>query len=228
MIHVPTDPGQVNTDLPSIAIDLSGAYTPDKRGTGFAISCRGDLPAASDDLTQTDALKVTVSHFQQLRQAGETSTNLILEAPLSWAFASSDLFLDARLREIEKPSSYPALDLQPNQVRPWNSNAGASTSLMALLFLKALDPQIPRGLTVNLFEGFWSWKRKPKRHGEVAEDLLEGLQAGGNRVVSLPKSSISYRTVLKLLNIRAQNQDRPPLIIFGYKELAIAYRPASS
>ncbi|MFN0128095.1 MAG: hypothetical protein ACKV19_15575, partial [Verrucomicrobiales bacterium] len=152
------------------------------------------------------------------------AVNLILEAPLSYAVAL-DASSDARLRDIENPQSYPQLALLPNQQRPWNSNAGASTALMALVFLSDLQSRTPKGITLNLFDGFWSWLPKPCKHAEVAQGLLEGLQSAGNRVIRLRAGAVAYRTALELLGIDATNGLIPPLIVFGHKDLADAYQP---
>lgn len=227
MLHVPTDPKQANPDLPTVAIDLSAAYSSEKKGTGFATSGLNCTPSAFRNVTQTQALNQTLDFFKRVEETGIVSVNLILEAPLSWTFASTEPpnHLDARLREIEKPSSFPNLRLKPGKIRGWMVNAGASTSLVALLFLKELEPQIPKDLRVNLFEGFWSWVKKPKQHRDVAEGLLDGLKQGDRRIVSLPPSSICYRTALQFLGIPAENASVPPLVVFGHHDLAEAYVP---
>ena len=224
MIHVPTNTTEVDASLPGIAVDLSGAYSVGKAATGFASSQWGTIKATEYDLTQTKAVEMTVSCLQRFQTQGAAKVNLILEAPLSWAVASQDASSDARLREIEKPSSYPRLHIAPNKVRPWNCNAGASTALMALIFLADLFSKISSGPSINLFEGFWSWMQKPKSHSRVALDLLGGLKIGGKRVVRLPDSMVSYRTTLQLLGIPAENGHRPPLVILGHKTLADAYQ----
>lgn len=231
MIRVLTDPEETSAKIPSVAIDLSGAHSPGVKGTGFSRSDCDGLPPTAQDLTQTEAIDETVSYLEEVHQKGERAANLILEAPLSWAFTAAEGATrnDARLREVETRASYIELKTTSQRNRPWNINAGASTSLMALLFLNELVPRIPDELTVHLFEGFWSWVKKPKRHGDVARGLLEGLAAGGSRVVRLPdsSSSIGYRTALQLLDIPAEKQNQPPLIVFGHKDLANAFRPVS-
>jgi|GEM_PF-4396112 len=229
-IRVPNQ-NEVDSSIPSVAIDLSGAYSaPAPLGTGYAQTQWRHVAMMAQDVTQTQAVDLTLAYFNQVRVAGAIRVNLILEAPLCWAFSDQDAEsrLNANVRSVERRSNY-ANDLcDSKHDRPWTVNAGASTSLMALLFLKDLAGQIPHGLTVNLFEGFWSWLNKLRRHHAVASALLEGLQAGGKRIVTLPTTqAIRYQTALRFLQISttpATHANRPPLIIFGHHNLADAYQ----
>lgn len=220
MFHVPDIINDEITHLPTFAVDVSGAYTDGKRGTGFAF--RTPEKSHAQDLTQTEVIEQIAGWLEKLRAEGIETVNLILEAPLSYAVAVN-ASSDARLRDIEKPQSYPQLALPLNHPRPWNSNAGSSTAMMALVFLSDLRSRAPEGITVNLFEGFWSWLPKPRNHAEVAQGLLQGLQS--DRVISLAVGAVAYRTALRLLGINTPNAGTPPWIVFGHEDLANAYDP---
>lgn len=99
---------------------------------------------------------------------------------------------------------------------------------MTLIFLTDLRAHAPKGFTINLFEGFWSWGNelgKPKKHYKVALQLLDGLKAGGNRMIWLSSAKLHYRTALDLLRIKSSTASIPPPIIFGHEKLASAYAP---
>lgn len=222
MFSIPKNTNEIQIDLPTFAVDISGAYTSGARGTGFA--CLGPgLEDSSADLTQNEAIDHIASRLHIVKE-NMPGVNLIVEAPLSYAMATSGSS-DALLREIEKPESYPKLTLPANRVRPWNSNAGASTALMALIFLTDLQARAPKGVTINLFEGFWTWLRKPNKHARVAMDLLECFRAGGKRVVWMPSKNVHYRTALDLLKVESPDANMPPPVVFGHKDLANAYAP---
>lgn len=225
MFHVPKSPGDAERGLPTFAVDISGAYTCGVQGTGFASRGFGSTDCHGEDLSQSKVVDRIVTSLEALKNNKEGRVNLIIEAPLSYAVASSGSS-DALLREIEKPASYPALQLDANRVRPWNCNAGASTALMTLIFLTDLRARAPKGVTINLFEGFWSWGNelgKPKKHFKVALQLLDGLKAGGNRVIWLPDDKVNYRTALDLLRFDSSTASTPPPIVFGHEKLASAY-----
>lgn len=213
--------------LPTFAIDVSAAHSANRKGTGFAYQQGRSTAVEKEDVTQTEALSKTIERIQKLNESSLNTANLILEAPLSGAISCRDAFLDARLRSTDIPSNYPALNLHAGQSRPWNVNAGAATMLMALMFLRSLTERMPESFVLNLFEGFWTWgEEKPKQHHLVAKGLIESLRAGGNRIIKLPEDDFVYATALQLLGIEAENQECPPLIVFGNSALADAYQPS--
>ena len=220
MFHVPDNMNDEITRLPTFAVDVSGAYTDGKKGTGFAF--RTPEKSHAEDLTQTEVIKQIAGCLEELRDGGIGTVNLILEAPLSYAVAVK-ASSDARLRDIEKPQSYPLLALPPDRPRPWNSNAGASTAMMALVLLADLRSRAPEGISVNLFEGFWSWLPKPRKHAEVALGLLNGMRS--NHVIRLAVGAVAYRTAVELLGINSPSAGTPPWIVFGHEDLANAYHP---
>jgi hypothetical protein len=222
MFSIPKNSNEIQIDLPTFAVDISGAYTSGAQGTGFA-SLGPGVEDNSADITQNEAIDRIASLLHSLKE-NTPGVNLIIEAPLSYAMATSGSS-NALLREIEKPASYPKLTLAANRVRPWNSNAGASTALMALIFLTDLQARAPKGVTINLFEGFWTWLRKPDKHARVAMDLLEGFRAGGKRVVWITSKNVHYRTALDLLKIGSPDASIPPPVVFGHEDLANAYAP---
>jgi hypothetical protein len=225
IFHIPKSHRETEIGLPTFAVDISGAYTCGAQGTGFASRGFESGDCLGEDLSQSKVVDRIVTSLESLKRNKGGKVNLIVEAPLSYAVASGGSS-DALLREIEKPASYPALQLNANRVRPWNCNAGASTALMALIFLTDLRARAPQGVTINLFEGFWSWGNelgKPKKHFKVALQLLDSLQAGGNRVIWLPDAKVHYRTALDLLRIESSTTSTPPPIVFGHEKLASAY-----
>jgi len=227
-IYVP-NVDEFDGSLPAVAIDLSGAHSDvAPNGTGYAQRNRGGVAAMARDVTQTEAADWALAYFTQVRAAGETCANLILEGPLSWAFSSqgNENRLNAVVRSVERRANYADDLCESERDRPWTLNAGASTSLMGQILLKNLAGQIPQGLRVSLFEGFWSWIAKPSRHHAVASGLLAGLAQGNNRIVTLPAlAQVRYETTLQFLQIPAVHAERPPLIVFGHQLLADNYHP---
>lgn len=226
MIRVIPSPKAKFANLPTLAIDVSAAHSVSRKGTGFGFQQTPSTPIELEDLTQTEALSKTIEKIRELKKSSLDTANLILEAPLSGAVSSGDAFLDAQLRPTDIPSNYPKLHLRRGQSRPWNGNAGAATMLMALMFLRSLAERMPESFTLNLFEGFWTWGAKPRKHHLVAKGLIEALRAGGNRIIKLSEDSFKYTTALQLLGIAAENQNHPPLIVFGNSGLGDAYQPS--
>lgn len=64
-------------------------------------------------------------------------------------------------------------------------------------FLGNIRRRLPTGITLNLFEGFWSWIDKPKDHHIVTKHLNEGRR---EFIVKLPTDEgTQYQTALNLL-----------------------------
>ncbi len=164
MIRVILSSNDGFADLPTLAIDVSAAHSVNRRGTGFAYQANNSADPELEDLTQTEALSKTIERIHELNKSSLDSANLILEAPLSGAVCSRDTFLDARLRPTDIPSNYPKLGLRAGQSRPWNGNAGASTMLMALMFLRSLATRIPEQFTLIFSKAFGHGEKRSRRN----------------------------------------------------------------
>lgn len=224
--HVPATVSKINPDLPTVAIDLSGAYAdraPQK--TGYLQPQWNQIQEKAEPFTQAGAADRFSSFLSEATKLGAEAANLILEAPLSYAFAPEpeDFSLNAQRRPVERKTNYSGLDCI-NDDRPWIRNAGAATALVALLFLKTVRPHIPKAMTVNLFEGFWSWISTETPHQDDVEGLIKGFQEG-HIVSALNQSKQKFQTALQLLGDDSEEASRPPLIVFGHKDLAAAYNP---
>ncbi|MFZ4778645.1 MAG: hypothetical protein ACOYM3_25030, partial [Terrimicrobiaceae bacterium] len=159
---------------------------------------------------------------------------LIIEAPLSYAFkfesnnGSKKDFAHCNpiYREIETGLNYDSKYPDDNDYRSWTNNGGASSALMAILFLQQLNERLrdDNRATIHLFEGFHTWKKNSSNekapttnHKRDAEDLFKGFRAGYIHTLTHPSDEI-YRTALNLLCINGVNADKPPLVVFGRKE----------
>ena len=235
MIHpfrVPT-PTEIDRCLPTAAIDLSGAFSdPAPNGTGYAHCSWMGSREVSEDVTQAQAVSRLCEYVTKVKQSNARAMNLILEAPLSYCFDGAHgggTSLNARLRAPELRSNYTQFESRSKTDRPWTLNAGSSTALAAILFLRQLKSALPEGIEINLFEGFWSWSKKPGKHHKVASSLVTALLRDPSErpplVVSLPAgdSQFHYQTILDVVFPQANQATSPPLIVFGDQWLAKAY-----
>lgn len=226
--YVPAESSEIQTDLATVAIDLSGAYAePAPAKTGYFQPAWGGHEARNGPCTQAEAASWFTSFLNHVAGTGGSAVNLILEAPLSYACASrpNRFPLNAQRRSVERKTNYTNPDLITDD-RPWIRNAGAATALVALLFLNAIRPHIPKGITVQLFEGLWSWIPAKTRHQDDVHGLAEGIKVGRVVAAQVGPGQISH-TALDLLGDTSPTASRPPLIVFGHPDLATAYNPTS-
>lgn len=224
--HVPADVSEIDHDLPIVAIDLSGAYAePAPQKTGYLQPRWNGIKDHTGPVTQAKAAKLFNIFLSGAAEMGTEAVNLILEAPLSYAFAPGpkDFPLNAQRRPVERKTNYSGLDCI-NDDRPWIRNAGAATALVALLFLKAVQPRIPKSMTINLFEGLWSWIGGSSPHQGDVEGLIKGFQEERIVPAKLGEQQ-AFQTALQLLGDDSPTAARPPLIVFGHPDLAAAYKP---
>lgn len=230
--EIPATASEIAPEIPTVAIDLSSAYSlPVSRNTGYSVAPWDSLPEENKDFTQEVAATRLIDYMTKAQALGASRINLILEAPLSFRFSCSEgqrATLNAHARSVELRTNYPTLDVASHGNRPWTLNAGASTALMALFFLKEIRRRAPDGISINLFEGFWSWVAKPKDHHTVTRSLVAHLRSRKEGfIVKLPTDKItSYRTALDLLDDTSPTVVTPPLIVFGHPDLARAYQPS--
>lgn len=102
--------------------------------------------------------------------SGNNDSVLIVEAPLSGLFNSSGN------PKGRTPFESSVIDGQP-KTRYWYVGAGAAVSLGAVfLFARVSSLVMPESNTVNLLEGFISFKTRRSDHMEDAVALLNGLR----------------------------------------------------
>jgi hypothetical protein len=224
--HIPATVSEIDLDLPTVAIDLSGAYAEiAQKKTGYSQPQWLRIGEKTGPCSQAEAAEWFTTSLSAMAESGAKSVNLILEAPLSYAFAPNPegIPLNAQRRPVERKTNYLNPELI-NDDRPWIRNAGAATALVALLFLKEIRPRIPDTMIVNLFEGFWSWIDTATPHQDDVKGLIKGFRQG-HIVPALNQSTQNFQTALQLLGETSEHAVRPPFVVFGHPALAEAYKP---
>lgn len=147
--------------LPIVAVDLG--FAKKRRSCGLAWqSPSGDL--VSDCLKFGQCIDKVAALL-----AENPASVLTVEAPLSGLFDSGGnptprMPFEKICREGKTHQRY------------WYVGAGAAVGLGAAFFFTGLSRLLPQNsVTVNVFEGFVSFKEKPTKHKEDACALLKGL-----------------------------------------------------
>jgi hypothetical protein len=136
-----------------VAIDLGFA----KASASCGIAWKTPNGESSDDSLQFGACIHKACDLMKAHKAAA----LILEAPLSGLFSAAG-------NPIERGAFERQATKEGRKVRYWYSGPGAATCLAAIFFCRELMKRLQavsdsdREITVVLFEGFVSFKKKPK------------------------------------------------------------------
>jgi hypothetical protein len=133
--------------------------------------------------------------------------NLVLEAPLSVAFAQSG-----------NPTGR-AIERRDGKSRYWYVGLGCSVLVSVTYLMRAISDAGPRR-EVRLFEGFVSFKPKgrPSNHGDDVMNLrrvIHGEQAVGRVVPPEALASSPEHTVLSAFAVSGMDFGVPPVVAVG-------------